>query len=448
MSRPNPAQRNLTLTEELERLEQSITLTLQGAVLPSSALCVIQIDHNFSRAHRIVTTSILPTVEQYSGQSREVWEGSKFWKQFFESSANVSLSGYEEHPPSDSGQEGTYTENSTYTTRTSTDEDAAASYATPSSESLNLHHRDDAPDLSSLTITPSHSTLRPKSHSIRDEIDDITSSSIDYPSSYETLRHEWDDTPSQSRNADPVTPGRSQWTHGGARDTAVTPTTSAFAPLTPHQMPSTSKKAGKPTDPVLHRVLDKTYRIQATPLATARKTYGHDTRGISTPRFKPKPGYLDSSPISSPEIEVPKLHSEIFSSPIKDDDDDDDNDRPPRQRRPNKPSRLPRPGISVLAPAEHNPSRLPNKSGEWPSDDDLDDDDEDDPTALFGHSPPKTIQFHIPQSRLLQTPAKEASKRIVSELLYTAGCGDDITDEDESSPSVIRRAAGLEDESF
>jgi DASH complex subunit ASK1 len=32
MSRPNSSvQRNLTLTEELEKLEQSITLTLQGA---------------------------------------------------------------------------------------------------------------------------------------------------------------------------------------------------------------------------------------------------------------------------------------------------------------------------------------------------------------------------------------------------------------------------------
>ncbi|PGH10036.1 DASH complex subunit ASK1 [Blastomyces parvus] len=435
MSRPNPAQRNLTLTEELERLEQSITLTLQ------------EIDHNFSRAHRIVTTNILPTVEQYAEQSREVWEGSKFWKQFFESSANVSLSGYEEHPPSDSGQEGTYTEDTTYTTHTSTDEDATASYATPSSESLNLHHRDDAPDLSSLTITPSHSTPRPKSHSKRNDNDDITSSSIDYPISYETLHNEWDDTPSQSRNAGPVTPGRTQRTYGGAQDTPTTPTTSTFAPPTSHRMPSTSKKAGKPTDRVLHRVLDKTYRIQATPLASARQTYGHDTRGISTPKFKPKPGYLDSSPISSPEIEAPKLHSEIFSSPIKDDDDDGDNYRPPRQRRPSKPSGLPQPGISVLTPAKHNAWRPPKKSGGWPSDDDLDDDDEDGPTALFGQSPPKTMQFHIPHSRLLQTPAKEASKRIVSELLYTAGCGD-ISDEDENSPSVIRRAAGLEDESF
>lgn len=65
MSRHAAVQRTLTLTEELERLEQSITLTLQ------------EIDSNFSKAHRIVTGSILPVVGQYAEQSKGVWEGSK-----------------------------------------------------------------------------------------------------------------------------------------------------------------------------------------------------------------------------------------------------------------------------------------------------------------------------------------------------------------------------------
>ena len=58
--------------------------------------CLAEIDHNFSKAHRIVTSSILPVVDQYAQHSRDVWEGSRFWKQFFEASANVSLSGYQE----------------------------------------------------------------------------------------------------------------------------------------------------------------------------------------------------------------------------------------------------------------------------------------------------------------------------------------------------------------
>jgi DASH complex subunit ASK1 len=73
MSR-QPAPRNLTLTEELEKLEQSITLTLQ------------EIDSNFSKAHRIVTGSILPVVEQYGKHSSDVWEGSKVCRGRVESS--------------------------------------------------------------------------------------------------------------------------------------------------------------------------------------------------------------------------------------------------------------------------------------------------------------------------------------------------------------------------
>ena len=83
MSRPSvAAQRNLTLTEELEKLEQSITLTLQGRFSidlkrKNANTLSPEIDHNFSRAHRIVTTSILPIVEQYAEHSKNVWEGSK-----------------------------------------------------------------------------------------------------------------------------------------------------------------------------------------------------------------------------------------------------------------------------------------------------------------------------------------------------------------------------------
>ena len=92
----------------------------------------------------------------------------------------------------------------------------------------------------------------------------------------------------------------------------------------------------------------------------------------------------------------------------------------------------------------------------------FDDSEEEDEIEIF--SPPKTIQFHIPHSKLLQTPgksshiasedaeltrptAREASKRIVDDLLMTAG--GDITDTtggmDEDSPSVVRRQVDLDD---
>jgi DASH complex subunit ASK1 len=66
-------------------------------------------------------------------------------------------------------------------------------------------------------------------------------------------------------------------------------------------------------------------------------------------------------------------------------------------------------------------------------------------------SPPKTMQFHVPQSRLLQTPAREASRKIVEDLLLTAGA--DATDEiegdgaewEEPSPSVVRKGWDVDD---
>ena len=39
----------------------------------------LEIDHNFSKAHRIVTASILPIVERYAEHSKDVWEGSKVY---------------------------------------------------------------------------------------------------------------------------------------------------------------------------------------------------------------------------------------------------------------------------------------------------------------------------------------------------------------------------------
>ncbi|WBW70597.1 DASH complex subunit Ask1 [Schizosaccharomyces osmophilus] len=70
--------------ERLERLEQSITLALY------------EIDANFAKCNRTVSTRILPIVENYTKSCSNIWESSKFWKQFFEASASVSLSGVEE----------------------------------------------------------------------------------------------------------------------------------------------------------------------------------------------------------------------------------------------------------------------------------------------------------------------------------------------------------------
>jgi len=91
---------------------------------------------------------------------------------------------------------------------------------------------------------------------------------------------------------------------------------------------------------------------------------------------------------SSPAAPAPKLHAEIFDSPV---------------RRPRVP------GVSVLTPAKGGRDATLLKglgggkggagAGIWDSDSDED-------GLEAGMSPPKTMQFHVPQGRLLKTPGK------------------------------------------
>jgi len=370
--------RALTLTEELEKLEQSITLTLQG--MPSYALfieddlTIVEIDHNFSRAHRIVTSSILPVVEQYATHSKEVWEGSKvrflilsrgdvlrllqFWKQFFESSANVSLSGYEEQPSQHESTENTFTEDSNATTN-----ETSQSYETPSAQHISTDSIQDL-DLSNLTVSPSHSTPRPSKPA---------ATFADYPSPYEALRQEVNSTTVDATSITqtlPETPGRAFFPVDAI---AQTPESSPFLPPPPTSIPRPSPQRIK-TDPLLHRVLDRNYRVQATPMTGNR--FANRSKAAETPLTAKRAD--DTTLSSSPEMAPPELHAEIFSSP---------------ERK----TRIP--GVSVLTPGKNKikaPTRTP---GIWDSDEDESDDD-----IAFGQSPPKTMQFHVPQNRLMQTP--------------------------------------------
>lgn len=391
------SQRSLTLTEELEKLEQSITLTLQGVSLPKEApetswlMLSLEIDHNFSRAHRIITASILPIVERYAEHSKDVWEGSKvcsnpcrslnplnafqFWKQFFEASANVSLSSYEEPL-----EEEAITEDLTGTTPSS-------AYGSPSlAHDGNItpdNQRGHSPpdDQSILTSTPSHSTPRGR----------ITgqppASIATYSSPYEALRREVQG----GRNEDPSTSTMPSTPR--THQQSPTPESSPFHPPSTSRHPSHRTPAN---DVLLHRVLDKNWRVQATPHSQAQRLpHRGVAKAAETPLLSPQKNKrrayqrdLAQNLDSSPAIPTPQLHTEIFDSPV---------------RRP----RIP--GVSVFTPAR---GQGPKPQTSFGRDDDptgrsvggIWDSDSDDEAGLEGMSPPKTMQFHIPQSRLLRTP--------------------------------------------
>ena len=163
----------------------------------------------------------------------------------------------------------------------------------------------------------------------------------------------------------------------------MTPSSSPMEPTS--YLPSTSQRTAK--DPLLHRVLDKNYRVQATPHTTRK-----DTRKPAE-----KASWRDTtSPLSSPPAAAPQLHADIFSSPVR--------------QQYNRPKAPRTPGISVLTPAKGKAKDVEAKIAKkdeitWESDSD---EDAEGVYKELGMSPPKTIQFSLPQSRLLQTPGKRS----------------------------------------
>ncbi|KAL8929231.1 MAG: hypothetical protein Q9208_001314 [Pyrenodesmia sp. 3 TL-2023] len=357
----------------------------------------IEIDHNFSRAHRIVTTSILPVVEQYAEHSKNVWESSKFWKQFFEASANVSLSGYEE--PLE--QEETVTEDPTGTTPSTPAFDSPSQThngndqtMTPQTDSRH-QFQPTADDSTLSSTTPEQSTPRPRR---RHHPDQQEPSMALYSSPYETLKREIKGDPQDhTQSTLPSTP-RNPF--------------QSYPDSSPIPAPSTSRPYRTPKDdPLLHRILDKNWRIQATPHATTRapkpgtstlpyrtgRTPARNKNALGDNEYAtpaaakgkaiPKPNTMDSNNDdndleSSPAVPAPQLHSEIFDTPA---------------RRKNIP------GVSVLTPARGKRTPSHQRSGKTtPGQRDIWDSDSDGDGP--GMSPPKTMQFHVPQSRLLRTP--------------------------------------------
>ncbi|KAE9975874.1 hypothetical protein EG327_008310 [Venturia inaequalis] len=422
MSRPSSivAPRNLSLTEELEKLEQSITLTLQ------------EIDHNFSRAHRIVTSSILPIVEQYAKHSEAVWDGSKFWKEFFEASANVSLAGYEEQTAEDTTVHDEETESTLspgqqeYHSPSNIDE----SIASPG-EPTTRHFSDDEDFHSSPSMGGRHSTPRmpptaTKTMRSKQPAEEVEEPSFaEYPSPYETLKRqvEGKSAPPKHSSHQPRTPGKASV----LPDMSMTPTSSPFEIDFDIAPPSTSGKNNK--DTILHQgILNKTYRVAATPhTARKNKALGIGATPQTANRTRRILDFEDTMSSPLEEAPAPRLRAEFFS-PVKG----------PRT-----------PGVSVhtpgrkrfgglsFEPAAAKDELTRGRSRVW-SDDDDDDDD-------LLESPPKTIMFNLPESRVLQTPAQEASRRMVQDILYSAG--GDFTDDLEDSPSIVQRNHEM-DETF
>ena len=331
-------------------------------------------------------------MEKYADHSKEVWEASKvvllsppsfpkinctqlieflqFWKQFFEASANVSLSSYQEPTPEDT----TITEDTTQMTpSSSTPTSPSEVLQDPNQTPLNKrndHSREaDEPDL---TSTPSNMTPRAKIAS--------------YSSPYEALKREVQGQPPLEDDFTSSTLSSTPRAQPALQSSPFHPPSTTHSATTAYRTPA--------NDVLLHRILDKNWRIQATPHLQPKLLHHQGGKASETPLpstrkrrpLQPSAAANDSLD-SSPMLPAPELRTDIFSSPLKQ----------PRI-----------PGISILTPARqkanlkadptlHDPNL---NTATWAFDSDSD------TSSPQGISPPKTMQFHIPQSRLLKTPGQ------------------------------------------
>lgn len=321
--------------ERLERLEQSITQLLY------------EIDSNFSRCHRIITTNILPVVEKYADNSGQVWEHSKFWKQFFEASANVSLSGYEEQAGHDLAD--------TSVTRRDDDSDFLETESRRTPKQGSHYHKGTGESPLDLTGDEESSSILAGSRmqtetplNQRMESLEISSSPGEMPTPETQLRQRNGHIPDQS--ATPTSSPMYRSAIDRRNETA-----------TPKTAPRSRNK-----NPLLHRVLDSNWKVQATP-HSVRSRYGANGEADQS-----------TSPTSSP----PELTTQIGASL--------------------------RNSTSQKTPSRGNGAYY----------------DSDDDSSIGQMSPPVTMAFSLPPSKLLRTPAKEAARHMVDEILRTAGAND------------------------
>jgi DASH complex subunit ASK1 len=310
---------------------------------------------------------------------------TQFWKQFFEASANVSLSGVEEREEEEEDE--TYTESHDQASTYETTETSGADETVHADGEGDGHHYDQTTDSIMDNVEVSGSTPRrprPKS----------ATKFAGYSSPYEALKKEMkgrsgDEIGDETDNTiQPSTPGP----QSRLPDMSMSPHSSPFEAGLPSMQKRTA--AGPEHQALLHRVLDKNYRVQATPHKTPKQKGG-------------KTSWRDlDSPMSSPPEAAPQLRAEIFSSPVR-----------LAYNHQHQTGQMPRtPGVSVQTPGKGRGKGVdvPRSAAKKKDKDEItwESDSDEDPEGVYrklGMSPPKTIQFSMPQSRLMQTPGTYSS---------------------------------------
>ncbi|AOA64128.1 DASH complex subunit [Komagataella phaffii CBS 7435] len=302
-------------TMELENLEQELTLTLQ------------QIDSDLTKTNRIINDSIIPVMRRYGAASQGVWQGVKVWKSFFEASANVQLSGYDE--AMESYDDSTlHNKNSVNTGKDSAKEfnddgntGAVSNHTTDDiqkryRESHRIFEQKRGPDDDTMTESfPTrikNSTPNKTGRSF--QFDDNTASvSLDPPSpTYHHLK-----APKELSSEKDTSPNKQT-------QNPDQPTTSSIFDSSKLQQ---AQEEQRNKLMFMHRALDNVWQVQMTPKKRENTPIvnSRTPKRRSEHKVRKAPQY-DSSPFNAPE--PPQLQSDLRlsmpSSPLRQVDDDQD----------------------------------------------------------------------------------------------------------------------------
>lgn len=378
------------LTEEYEQTEQSITLALQ------------EIDRNFIQANRIISEKIQPALEKYVEESRNIWAGGQFWKQFLESSAEVSLTAYEEDVVNDHG---------------GSDREYLRQQE---SELANTEEALRNLDMEGDVNTDSRGAKNVKREKKEEDDDEdneeeeqenqiFEGKNLDYKIHNSTF---FQSTPAQKKPQ--ASPNKSPSRIPRLNPSVLTSTTrlkptiedspetlesylSYDYPQTPVGRSGGVNNIGDGS--VRHQVLDKNWRIQATPKPRSKQGNPDPKQkkeGLSfqTPETTAKYAFLEDSP---QEPEVPQLNSGITFAPspsvIK--------------------TRQKLPGYNSFQDKNFaTPNRKTNNFYDY-SDSDTD--------LMEGISPPVTMHFGVGNNKLIKTPTRKVAQTVVEDILQTMG---------------------------
>ncbi|KAH9818280.1 hypothetical protein DFH28DRAFT_110053 [Melampsora americana] len=329
------------------------------------------IDANFGRTHRTITHKIIPEVERYGEASRGIWEGLKFWQHFFEASANVQLSGYDDEMDT-----------------SKVTEDASRDDA--------LSHDLDAEDVSQ-GVPPSPNDDQNVSSSSFDSVIASEPPVVDtshQSGSTASLRRPpgWDDMSFDSPDVTLQNPTAQEISHilNNSHSNSLASGFTA-SPSIPGKVegdsrledgsPVSRRKSGGTGSMLLHQVIMK----------NMIKTHHNRPKGSTPAKPKGTGSEITASRMAFPsEVNDPdwngiadlrKTNLESFTSPSK---------------------KKTQPYISE--------SSKKGKSREW----------EEEDSIMAGISPPQTLHFSVPRSKLARTPAKEAARLVTRDILETA----------------------------